>query len=742
MNDDQGNLNSIPLHFFLHDADEVTGGPLNIDYIDIKIKDTSTNNFGSILTYNTMSSSSFNNLFTSKSNTDASFGIQEFTPSSITPTTSHTFDFQIQSDWTGDFISIDQKYWYFTFNIPTIDLQGFGNIIDIEVSIGYSNLTIIGDDVIRMRIFRSDSDIPSLPNFYRGDTHLHSMFTQSDAEVGLPLTATKEAAKLIGLDWITTTDHTSDFDNYGTQNIITNWSILQTQANQLNNQDSSLIFIAGQEVAVNNSAGKLVHMLAYPNQNSPYALPFLGDGGGDLSATSVTIDNVITQLNYADGFAYAAHPFATKDELPSFPVNGGIWNLGDAGFPSNSNNFPLTSGNIICNDVNTASDVLDENDTTKFIKDNLVGAQIWNMRANLHVAGTSGDELDPWDVKNNGTPISQVDTNDVSFHYKRFSQGQEIVNYVNQLGLLLKNTDSTLNNWKMYYSAGADAHGSFNSSNTENVGGIGNIDNNAVGKVNTLVFCSNGMSANGEHILEGLRNGNSTISDGPVLSVGISKNGNDNVNEILMGQDAILDDVFAPDTYINFNYSTTNEFGYVTSLKFYVGTETGEQSIILPLTDTLGNHQISYILSDLLDQVFGVGNTPFGQYFYIRAELQTFKNYTGYEQVFRTNYDIFHSNTNPIWIKFISTVGINETTASNLFTIYPNPVINQLTIKVGEHTSFNHYKIYNELGQIITEGQITSNQTLISTQNFCKGVYHILLFNNKGESKGNIFVKD
>ena len=56
------------------------------------------------------------------------------------------------------------------------------------------------------------------------------MFTQNEAEVGLPLCGTKEAGQLIGLDWITTTDHTSDFDNYGDGNINTNWDRIKAEA--------------------------------------------------------------------------------------------------------------------------------------------------------------------------------------------------------------------------------------------------------------------------------------------------------------------------------------------------------------------------------------------------------------------------------------------------------------------------------------------------------------------------------
>ena len=66
----------------------------------------------------------------------------------------------------------------------------------------------------------------------------------------------------------------------------------------------------------------------------------------------------------------------------------------------------------------------------------------------------------------------------------------------------------------MYYSAGTDAHGSFNYTNTDDVflGAFTSYDvhDNAVGKLSTLTYCPNGMGANGQHILSALKNGNTT----------------------------------------------------------------------------------------------------------------------------------------------------------------------------------------------------------------------------------------
>ena len=721
-------LQSIPLHFFLHDADEVVGTSPQLDYINIQLKNASSSSWQNVLTYNSIPDIDYRNLFSCISNYDAVMDVQQFDINSFSSSNTYTIDFDAETDFLGgDYVSVTADYYYFTFNIPTSELLGLENIIDIKVLVAYDN-TLFTNEEFGMRIFRSDDALPFQEDWYRGDTHLHSMYTQNDAELGLPLCATKEAAKLIGLDWITSTDHTSDYDNYGDGDLLNNWSRIQTEVQQWNADDPSMLYIAGQEVALNNSDDKLVHMLAYPSETDPFSLPFIGDGDGDLSSTSVSIDVALSNLYNADGFAYAAHPFATEDKLPSFPVDGGIWNLADGGFPNNGNNFPNTGGNIIANDLSLNSDVFSA-EPDKLLKDALVGGQIWNCRVNLNVSGTSGNELDAWDVLGNSSPLSQADTASMSYHIKKFRQGQEIVNYINQLGLSLKNQDSTYKNWKMFFSGGSDAHGSFNFSNTGNFAGFGGIDDNAVGKINTLVYCPEGPGDNGTNILKGLREGNITMSDGPILTLGISDDGNNYSNEIIMGQDTLVNLLKLDDYYLNFNYTTTQEFGDVSYLKFIVGTKNGEQRMNLSIDSLNGNQVISYKLSEILDSILGIGNAPELEYFYLRAELQTYKDYTATSNIHMTDFGIYHSFSNPIWIKLKE---IEEITATDFeLQVNPNPNFGNFDLEIW-HPEINDItiNIYNDIGQLIFSKNYSVDEYehvsgFSENFNLSKGVYTI-----------------
>ncbi len=723
--DAAGNDLPVPLHFFLHDADYVIGYTLKIDYINVKVKNATNSSFGSILTYNNISTTALNSMFSCLSPADPDLYIKAFDLNSFTPTSSYTFDFDKEADFWDDYVSIEEAFWYFTFNIPPTDLVGLENVIDLEVTISYANTLITTDDVLRMRVFRSDLDIPSQADYYRGDTHVHSMFTQNDSEVGLSMCGTKEAAQLIGLDWMTTTDHTSDFDNYGSGNINANWALIQEETEALNSNDASMLFIAGQEVAVNNSENELVHMLAYPSFNDPMGLPFLGDGDGDLDPTSVYIDDVVSQLVVSGGFSYCAHPFATNDEL-SFLVGGGIWNLGNDGFLANGDDFPQTGGSIICNDLGRDSDVLSSS-SNKLVKDAIRGCQIWNERETLEISGFSGDELDGWDVTNTGAFMSQVDTASFDFHFKRFRQGQEIVNHINLQGLTLKNSDSTYQNWKMYYSGGSDAHGSFNFTNTENTGGIGKITNTALGKVNTIAYCPNGMGVNGSEVLKALYNGNISMSDGPVLNIGISSDGNNNSNEILMGEDIKIDPSTENNHFLNIHYTTTVEFGEITKLTFIVGTDAGvEYKKAISIPSNTGDNVISYRLIDIMDSIFGSGNTPIDEYVYLRAEVETFKDYSSSVDLYHTDYDFFHAITNPIWINWtdLPDQGSGEI---GILALYPNPSNDVIKIELTNSNDYTLLSVYNEIGQLVIQQPITSNNIPLDLNKISKGIYSLVI---------------
>lgn len=720
--DANGDIQGIPVHIFIHDAD-VAFAEININWIDIRIKNAGLTSFGAPLTYNSYLDAAYNALFTNASKNDIDLEIQQLSVNEFTKSATHTIDFNEKTPTFGgeDFSDYEEKFAYITFNIPPQDLVNFPSHVDIEVEISLRNK---GDRIYRMRVFRYDGDLPKQKNYYRGDTHLHSIYTQNSAETGLPLGATKEAGQLIGVDWITTTDHTSDIDNYGTT-ITNNWKRILQDIQQQNASGGTLKYIPGQEVALNNTNGNLVHMLAYPSYRNPQNFPFLGDGKGDVSGTNVSVNSALNALTTFGGFSYAAHPFATSDKLPAVPVNGGVWNLNDASFPANGNNFPKTGGNIICNDMGQPTDVFSP-EPNVYIKESLKGGQIWNERDALE---TGGDDRDPWDVTNanSGDEFEEADTSDVGVSYfKQFQQGQEVINHLNKRGLFWKNQNPNYRNWKMYYAAGSDAHGSFNSSNTNDFASFGTIKDNAVGKVSTLVYSNKGMGENGEHILEALEAGHSTISDGPIVTIDISIDGDINRSELLMGDDGIVNTNLFKYFTFNLNYTTTPEYGDVNSLTLIVGTENGEIAKQITPTALTGDHTMSYLLNELVDSIAGTGVIQEDKYFYIRAELNTLV--TGLDpSVYRMDYSTHWSISNPIWLQYKNIPLPTEFDIS----AYPNPTTSDLNFRVknpvpGQVT----LEIYDRTGKLVfnTVEDFVENDIITISENdlrWSQGLYVI-----------------
>jgi hypothetical protein len=729
--DDLGNLQSIPVHCFLHDA-HLFPGVLKVDNIDIQLKSASSTTFDPPLTFDLWSQNDFESLFSCISEDDSDMDIKGFDMGAMSQSASTTIDFNDDFDLVSYYEGVNEEYWYFTFNIPSSLLVGYDDVIDIRVTIEYANITTT-DDHIGLRVFRETEDLPSQAGWYRGDTHLHSMYTQNDAEIGLPLCATKAAAKLLGVDWITTTDHTSDYDNYGA-GIQQNWQRIKSEAAYLNNQDSSLVYITGLELAVNNSNDKLVHMLAYPNPNSPFTMPFVGDGHGDLTATTVNIPGATNGIDSYNGFAYMAHPFATGDELPTIPTNGGIWNVAEASFPMNNSTYPIDGGVVICNDLNSDSDVLSD-DPNVFVRKTIKGGQIWNSRNTIT---STGDENDPWDVDNSGGVFSQMDTTSVEFHMRRFRQGQEIINHINRVGLQLKNSNPSIENWKLFYAAGTDAHGSFNYSNTNDFGGFGVISNNAVGKMSTVTYCPNGMGSEGKSVLTALHNGNTTMSDGPLLTFGLSTNGDDNTDEVILGDDALVHSLGLNNYHLNIDYTTTPEFGDVVYLQLIVGTEQGEQRWNVPLSNTSGDNTINYSLESVLNAVLGSGNAPQDEYFYIRAELRTDKDYTGQENLYYASRDVFHSITNPIWLKVADLTAIDEISRIHV-NIYPNPTDGSLTVDFGNEGNYM-LTITDQFGRMVKTENVQNSKWVFDASELSSGIYFINVTDGSGMSH-NRFVK-
>jgi len=174
----------------------------------------------------------------------------------------------------------------------------------------------------------SDYYLPSLSNWYAGDVHYHSNYTDNSVEFGFPIESTVDAGKAIGLDWVTVTDHSFDLDSHMPSLDETGkWAQIGNDCRDVSQggySDSEFKCIRGEEVSSVNADGKFIHFLSYgisaviegegadglpwpfPNEDN---LDTNGDGWDDYPETH-SLSEVITFVNNQGGFGYAAHPEA------------------------------------------------------------------------------------------------------------------------------------------------------------------------------------------------------------------------------------------------------------------------------------------------------------------------------------------------------------------------------------------------------------------------------------------------
>lgn len=315
----------------------------------------------------------------------------------------------------------------------------------------------------------ASTSLPTLGDWYSGDTHYHSYGTENAVEFGFPVKATVEAGKSIGLDWVTITDHSFDFDSsmvlYEEEH---KWSLLGNDCYTFS--DSSLKCIRGEEVSAQNSDGKFVHLLAYDIPNyiegeGADKFEFSGnernidtnaDGYDDYPLTrdlgwqtyEASYEDVLTSIKNQGGFAYAAHPEAIPPAFP--PLNRDKWQTAD---------------------YNLIFDADPNND--------YMGLEVWN---------TINEDED----RDNG-----------------------LIRWVNLLETGLSYTPLK----RVFISGGSDAHGDFSHSTHWTSSGVVENDN-AFGKIRTYVYI-NGYSQSNvppqNMILDALKNGQSMMTNGPIV---------------------------------------------------------------------------------------------------------------------------------------------------------------------------------------------------------------------------------
>ncbi len=162
-----------------------------------------------------------------------------------------------------------------------------------------------------LKVHLAKDPLPRFDNWYFGDFHYHSNFTEDQVEFGAPLDATVAMAKAIGLNFFAVTDHSYDLDDQEdswTENDhrLPKWFRLWNEIEKINQQISDFVILPGEEVSVGNCRDRNVHLLVINNENFIHGK---GDGAERWLRTrpDFSIEQVLDQTD-ENALAIAGHP--------------------------------------------------------------------------------------------------------------------------------------------------------------------------------------------------------------------------------------------------------------------------------------------------------------------------------------------------------------------------------------------------------------------------------------------------
>jgi len=214
------------------------------------------------------------------------------------------------------------------FYLLKIDKDSFvknRNKISIKMKFDISWFFDIREGPLSVAI--SQDDLPTISDWYCGDTHLHSKYTNDAWEMGYPIDLTQAASKALGLDWIAVTDHSFDLDP-------SKWQEQTADCNGISSD--SFRVLQGEEVSCYlPGTGRLFGLIPGYQYNHllVYGANFIPGGEWEDATDSNHVpEEVIDIVNSQNGVVYIAHPFDDdqfRDPFENYSLNFQglqIWN--------------------------------------------------------------------------------------------------------------------------------------------------------------------------------------------------------------------------------------------------------------------------------------------------------------------------------------------------------------------------------------------------------------------------------
>ena len=194
------------------------------------------------------------------------------------------------------------------------------------------NLPLLRPEPLRIRVLIDE--LPKAPGFVVGETHCHSYYSADHVEFGATPIVLQEAAKAVGLDFVSITDHAYDFafdhvEYTKESDAVARFAALKKEVGELSRYP---LLVAGEEVSVGNAKQENVHVTVLGSENY---LPGLGDCGRYWLHNKPTL-NIPQMLSMTEAPCFAAHPFQQMNALEKFIFRRGYWQPKD--LCANANN--------------------------------------------------------------------------------------------------------------------------------------------------------------------------------------------------------------------------------------------------------------------------------------------------------------------------------------------------------------------------------------------------------------------
>ena len=233
----------------------------------------------------------------------------------------------------------DNRFWHRVFYLdkPT---NFFGAVtIDVQITIKVNGkIKKYYNDNYRisshqpLQVYLAKDPLPRFKNWYFGDFHYHSNYTEDQVEFGAPLAATIEMARAIGLNFFAVTDHSYDLDDHEDSWVendhdIPKWHKFLNEVDELNSRLSDFVLLPGEEVSAGNYRNRNIHLLIIHNKKF---LPGKGDSAERWLRTKpdLSLDQIFNKID-EDALAIAGHPEMPTPFLQWLLIRRGQWNWQD-----------------------------------------------------------------------------------------------------------------------------------------------------------------------------------------------------------------------------------------------------------------------------------------------------------------------------------------------------------------------------------------------------------------------------